>query len=106
MSQKTIARAAVDGRKLRFIFAGLEPVWGYVVQMDDYHLKVACPRDSGEVVVTLVHKSCPIMEITSMTLASETDEIRQQVQRIGGPFFDLCRRLYLRKTPSQPEEQS
>lgn len=94
MSDKQIARAAVNGQLLEFTTGVLMPIMGYVVGMDDYHWLVAMPSDDGEhglpVRTVLVHKSCPLVTFHEGYLVDETEGDRQTVRAIGRAFWDYC----------------
>lgn len=91
MSDKQIARAAVEGRKLVFRTEVLVPMEGYIVGTDDYHWLVACPSQENQgVQTTLVHKSCPLVTFTEEFLTGELDEDREHIQRIGMSFWNYC----------------
>lgn len=91
MSDKQIARAAVEGRKLIFRTGVLIPLGGYVVGMDNYHWLIAAPSEGDTSVQTsLIHKSCPLVTFTSEYLSGEISEDRKEIQRIGSPFWRYC----------------
>lgn len=107
MSDKQIARAAVEGRKIVFYSGVLMPVEGYVVGMDDYHWLIATPseRDLG-VQTALVHKTCPLVSFTGEFLAGEIDEDREKIRSIGRTFWDFCISHHLtRSVPTDKEQQ-
>jgi hypothetical protein len=85
MSTKQISRAAVDGRRLRFIFAD-RTIEGYVVGLDDYHWLVA-PYDSDE--LNLVHKgSASLVVFTAHTLNDEDPATQERVTKVGQAYWD------------------
>lgn len=114
MSDRQIARAAVDGRKLEFRTGVMLPVAGYVVGMDDYYWFVAEPSGitlDGEdveehgVQPTLVHKSCALVTFTDEYLEGELDEDRQRIRSIGRPFWEWCVTQGLARAPKEQEQQ-
>jgi hypothetical protein len=106
MSDKQIARAAVQGQRLIFRTVAFTPMDGYVVGMDDYHWLIASPGEQGEPVeTTLIHKTCPLVSFTDTYLADEPDEDRKEIQRIGRPFWESCMRLGLAPATSNQEPQ-
>lgn len=91
MSDKQMARAAVDGRMLVFRTGVLVPMEGYVVGMDDFHWLIATPSDGHEPVqTTLVHKTCPLVTFTDHYLVDESAGDREKVQKIGDAFWTWC----------------
>jgi hypothetical protein len=97
MSDKQVARAAVNGQMIVFrtgLFVPVEGyiiVEGYVVGMDDYHWLVATPSDDRLPVQTvLVHKTCPLVTFIDQHLADETEDDRKKIQTIGNAFWDYC----------------
>jgi hypothetical protein len=91
MSDKQMARAAVEGRKIIFCTGVLTPMEGYVVGMDDYHWLIAAPSEGERgVQTTLVHKSCPLVTFTADLLSGEIDEDREKIQSIGHSFWRYC----------------
>lgn len=104
MSDKQIARAAVQGQRLIFRTVAFTPMDGYVVGMDDFHWLIASPGELGEpVATTLIHKTCPLVSFTDTYLADEPDEDRTAIQRIGRPFWESCVRLGLARAISNQE---
>lgn len=106
-SDKQLGRAAAEGKSARFYTDGVEkpPVLGYVVGMDDYHWTVATVATDGIGVVTLVHRSCPLIAINSVpSLGNEPEEFREWLSSVGGPFWEFCSKKYLGKpVPSSNE---
>jgi len=91
MSDKQMARAAVEGQRLVFRTGVEMPIEGYVVGMDDFHWLIATPSDTREpVMTTLVHKSCPLVQFTPLYLRDEDEEDRRLIQDIGVPFWRFC----------------
>lgn len=92
MSDKQIARAAVEGQRLIFRTGAWTPVDGYVVGMDDYHWLIAAPGEESTdpVITTLIHKTCPLVSFTDTYLADEPEEDRIVIQQIGRPFWESC----------------
>lgn len=84
LSNKQIARAAVDGKIVTF-FSAPESILarGYVVGMDDYHWMVY--TSSGD--IALVHKSAPMVKISEI---GPPDEIHKAA-RVGESFWAYCR---------------
>lgn len=107
MSDKQIARAAVEGRRLIFRTVAFTPLDGYVVGMDDYHWLIASIGEelTDPVFTTLVHKTCPLVSFTDTYLADEPDEDRTAIQQIGRPFWESCMRLGLAPATSNQEPQ-
>jgi hypothetical protein len=107
MSDKQMARAAVDGRMLVFRTGVLVPLEGYVVGMDDFHWLIATPAnlDEGEpVLTTLIHKSCPLVTFTETYLVDEDQEDRTKIQQIGGHFWTWCVTSGLVRTLTDQEQ--
>jgi hypothetical protein len=106
MSDKQIARAAVDGQRLVFRTVAFTPMDGYVVGMDDFHWLIASPGELGEpVATTLIHKTCPLVSFTDTYLADEPEGDRQEIQEIGRPFWENCVRSGLVRATSNQEPQ-
>lgn len=107
MSDKQIARAAVEGQRLIFRTTAWTPLDGYVVGMDDYHWLIASigERDTDPVFTTLVHKTCPLVSFTDTYLADEPPEDRTVIRQIGRPFWESCMRLGLVPATSNQEPQ-
>lgn len=106
MSDKQIARAAVEGQRLIFRTVAFTPMDGYVVGMDDFHWLIASPGELGEpVATTLIHKTCPLVSFTDTYLADEPEEDRQEIQKIGRSFWESCVRLGLVRATSNQEPQ-
>jgi hypothetical protein len=106
MSDKQIARAAVEGQRLIFRTGAWTPVDGYVVGMDDYHWLIATVGDESTdpVSTTLIHKTCPLVSFTDTYLADEPEEDRTVIQRIGRSFWESCVKLGLVRTTSSNQE--
>lgn len=99
-SDKQLGRAAAEGKSARFYTDGVKepPVLGYVVGMDDYHWTVAALGSEGLGVVTLIHRSCPVISISpEPSLEAEPDEFRAWLTGVGGKFWELCSQRYLGK---------
>lgn len=106
MSDKQIARAAVDGQRLIFRTGAWTPLDGYVVGMDDYHWLIASPGELGEPVeTTLVHKTCPLVSFTDTYLKDEPEEDRTEIERIGRSFWENCKTRLVRPTSTQEPKQ-
>lgn len=112
-SDKQLGRAAAEGKTARFYTDGVDkpPVLGYLVGMDDYHWTVATlssaemPEDRVPL-VTLVHRSCPLISISpEPTLAVEPEAYREWLTGVGGKFWEFCSKKYLGKpVPSSTNE--
>lgn len=114
MSDKEMARAAVEGREVVFFPSDRLTVAGFIVGMDDFHWKVACPRFSTSYetyttqVIALVHKSCPVVQIgssSSLLKVAEEGELDwvDWVKEVGTPFWAYCERTYFGKTTTHKE---
>jgi hypothetical protein len=106
MSDKQIGRAAALKRRVGFSSQDFpRKIEGYVVGTDDYHWMVVVPDDGP--VTYLVHKSCPLVAISSAVV---DEDIPEWVSAIGGAFWALCRKTYLGQhdpsvqSPSVPRE--
>lgn len=106
MSDKQMARAAVEGRRLIFRTVAFTPLDGYLVGMDDFHWLIASPGelDHEPVFTTLVHKTCPLVSFTDTFLADEPEEERMEIQRIGRPFWEFCMTQGLTPSPTNHQE--
>jgi hypothetical protein len=106
MSDKQMARAAVDGRMLLFRTGVLVPMDGYVVGMDDFHWLIATPSDGHEPVqMTLVHKTCPLITFTDHYLVDEDEVDRAKIQKIGSAFWNWCVTCGLARSVPTDQEQ-
>lgn len=107
MSDKQIARAAVNGQRLIFRTGAWTPLDGYVVGMDDFHWLIASPGDlTGEpVTTTLIHKTCPLVSFTDTYLADEPEEDRTEIEKIGRPFWAYCENQNLARRTSNQEKK-
>jgi hypothetical protein len=104
MSDRQLARAAVDGKKITFKIIASEysyEVMGYVVGMDDYHWLVAVPVAEGAR-LTLVHKgSADVINIPrDPHLNDEKPHVQEDVRAVGTDFWSFCRRNYLGQSES------
>lgn len=106
MSDKQIARAAVEGRRLIFRTVAFTPLDGYVVGMDDFHWLIASPGelDHEPVFTTLVHKTCPLVSFTDTFLVDEPEQDRKEIQRIGRSFWEFCLTSGLTNRPTNHQE--
>ncbi len=106
MSDKQIARAAVNGQMLMFRTGVLVPMEGYVVGMDDYHWFVAVPSDNHEPFqTTLIHKSCPLVTFTHHYLVDEDEVNREKVREVGQAFWEYCVTSGLTRAVSNEQEK-
>ncbi len=105
MSDKQIGRAAYDRRKMSFQTT-VETVRGYVVGADDFHWLVAVPQigNGRESHLTLVHKTCPLVDFMEVFLEMETEESRTFIQKVGTPFWEYCGRAYRGLSATNDEE--
>lgn len=116
MSDRQMARAAVDGRLVIFIqelSRSNDPtdrsLRGFLVGADDYHWLVV-PEEllnltHGDVPVILVHKSCPFVMISGDTRLSDWPEsVQEKVASIGQGFWVHCKQAYLGYTATTPQE--
>ena len=107
VSDKQLGRAAAEGKAVRFYTEGTEkpPVLGYVVGMDDYHWAVGILSTEGLPLVTLIHRSCPVISISpDTTLTEEPEGYREWLTGVGGQFREFCSKKYLGKpVPSSNE---
>lgn len=106
VSDKQIAQAAMNGRRVTFRFVSTQPsqeVTGYVVGMDDYHWMVATvvpeeSRKKGEPPVynALVHKSrVDIIRLWPVSTIETEDQAAQSLlHSIGGKFWRYCEKHY------------
>ena len=100
VSDKQLGRAAAEGKAVRFYTEGTEkpPVLGYVVGMDDYHWAVGIVSTEGLPLVTLIHRSCPVISISpEETLATEPESYRAWVIGLSAQFREFCSKKYLGK---------
>jgi hypothetical protein len=105
MSDKQMARAAVQGQRLIFRTGVEMPVEGYVVGMDDFHWLIATPSNPREPVMTvLVHKSCPLVSFTPVHLEDEDEEDRRIIQETGLAFWSFCQSSGLARSFSTLQE--
>lgn len=96
MSSRQVARAAVHGHNIRFVFNNnIEPITGYVVGQDDFHWLIA-HSDGANFKTTLVHKgSAALLTISpSSTLLNEEADFRTYVEKIGRGFWLWCDETY------------
>lgn len=107
MSDRQIAQAAINGRRVTFRFLSSQPaheITGYIVGMDDYHWMVASVVPEAErpnptdppVLNALVHKSQVDM-IRLWPLSSIGDEpepVQTLLSQIGGAFWRYCETRY------------
>lgn len=118
MSDRQMARAAVDGRLVIFIQElntslndGDRSIRGFLVGADDYHWMII-PDDSlrledGDLSVILVHKSCPFVMISGSARLGDRPEIDQKrVARIGQGFWDYCKQAHFGFTATTPQEKT
>lgn len=117
VSDKQIAQAAINGRRVTFRFLSTQPsqeVTGYVVGMDDYHWMVATVVPSEErkaneppVFNALVHKSrVDIIRLWPVSSIDAEDEpVQTLLHQVGGAFWRYCERHYMgRKGPEHTRE--
>lgn len=96
MSSKQIARAAVKGQRIRFVFnANIDPIHGYVVGQDDFHWLVA-HLDNNTHKITLIHKgSAALLTISpEPTLRNEDADTQAFVEKAGRGFWLWCDKNY------------
>lgn len=115
MSDRQMARAAVDGRLIIFVqelSSRLNEtdrsMAGYLVGMDDYHWMIVSESHlmDEEPPVILVHKSCPFVMISSSTrLSDRPKSFRTKVGKIGERFWEHCKQAHLGHTATNPQEQ-
>jgi|SRR5882757_1653680 len=108
MSDKQMARAAVEGRRLIFRTVAFTPLDGYVVGMDDFHWLIASPGELEHepVFTTLVHKTCPLISFTDTFLVDEPEPDRKRIQQIGRAFWEFCAISGLTRPTNHQESQS
>lgn len=110
MSNRQIAQAAINGRKVTFRFLFTQTsheITGYVVGMDDYHflLAVVLPDEAATadalITTTLVHKSAQIITLgIHDSLSEEDSQVQSQISRIGAPFWSFCLASILNREPA------
>lgn len=104
MSTKWLARAACDGQGLVIIMPGPVTFAGFLVGMDDYHLKIAQVID-GEVVVGLAHKAAGFISIApDLILSNQNEPIQSEVKKIGQSFWNVCAETYLGKNGNKESQ--
>lgn len=107
MSDKQMARAAVQGQCLVFRTGVEMPVKGYVVGMDDFHWLIATPSNPREpVMTTLVHKSCPLVSFTPVHLEDEDEDDRRIIQETGLAFWSFCQASGLTRSVTTTLQES
>jgi hypothetical protein len=115
MSDRQMARAAVDGRLITFVqelrssYAELDrSISGFLVGMDDYHWLIVpedIPGEDPELPVVLVHKSCAFVMISSsVRLSSRPESFRTKVRKIGERFWEHCKQAHLGYTATTAQE--
>lgn len=115
MSDRQMARAAVDGRLITFI-QQLRMDWdepnaalsGFLVGMDDYHWMIVpdSVNKSEDLPVILVHKSCPFVMISrDVFLGDQPEPFRAAVRKIGSGFWSHCRQEHLGYTATTSQEK-
>lgn len=92
VSDRQVAHAVKNGRKVTATLVTGDTVTGYVMGADDYHW--AMTADDGRIV--LVHKSSPSLHIhADSTLDTESEA----TQKMVAPYRDLILREYFNQTP-------
>lgn len=81
-SDSQIAFAVRDRRMVIAHVPYIEPIYGYVLGVDDYHWVVVDRVQPDE--VHLIHKSSPCLTITQRTLDDESSELQDRL----GPMLD------------------
>jgi len=115
MSDRQMARAAVDGRLITFIqelrasYAEQDrSISGFLVGADDYHWMIVPEEFSNpeqDLPVVLVHKSCPFVMISPSTrLSGRPKSFRTKVGEIGRGFWEHCKQAHLGYTATTPQE--
>lgn len=108
VSDRQLGRAAVEGKVITFHVAlpGQPFVAGYLVGMDDYHWAVGAKGNEESFIVTLVHRSCPLVSISAeVCLPNEPEDFRSWVTGVGSSFWNTCSKKYLGKpVPSSTNE--
>lgn len=107
MSDRQVGRAAVEQRKLRFHGTSAHLTRdGYLVGMDDFHWLIAVP-DMASGYLTLVHKTCPLVDFLPVFLDDEEKDVQVWVEQVGKGFWEHCKTAYLGRTtaPSTQEQK-
>lgn len=121
MSDRQMARAAVDGRLITFIQEldryeeSGRSISGFLVGADDYHWMIvpevsianipSPEQEDWDADVILVHKSCAFVMISSsIRLSDRHSRIQERVSRVGQRFWDHCKQVHLGYTATTPQE--
>jgi len=94
VSDKKMARAAVENQLLRFRLTSGHEVRGYLSGMDSYNWMVVT-KDGGNFII---HKTnVELLEITDIFLFQESPEAIANVTQIAKSFWAFCEKEYFGK---------
>ena len=103
MSSKQLARTVVDGRKITLVpsTSNAAEIVGYLCGLDDYHLFVVL--SDGEKL--LVSKGGIFTIRFAKECAYQDEPLRDELERVVGPFRAYVQRESLAPTTKSPKER-
>lgn len=104
MSDRQIGRAAARRELMEFTLSTGETIQGYVGGADDFHWLVVRPAGYS-VAQILVHKSCPVVRFTGLTLNQEDRDSQEAVEGVCAAFWNYCTKKYTGTNPTTAQEQ-